>query len=600
MNGVKIKNEKKKVMKKLAFLMVGFVLTTTVHAQVAPSAFAEGVKMLNYEKNKSALNFFKEAYDKNPNDGETIFWYGQAMLAQNYNGISTPESIQKAKDLYQKSLQAKGSDAWLLVGMAHIQSLEGVDANAIKQNLELAITSTLNTKGKYKGKPNQDIINAIAYVFAELPISVGDRRYAIDKIKETVSAYDVVSSSLYVNLGINYLKLGGENGGDAVTAFQNATNVDPKNAYAFYRIGKVYQTQNNKESLDEYFNKAIAADPAIAPVYFSLYTYYAEISTSIAKTNLDLFLQYADKDPIFEYFSADYLFRSGQFDQSFEKAKAMEAAGSLTIFPSLAVLLAKNYDKKGDTVTARSYIEPYITNTSPDKLINTDYELAVKILSKFSGSQASLGVILDKAIASDTSKVNKLKYYKLGIDMFEKNNMYTDELKWYANYSALRGVKDEVYYYKTASIAINAKEGALATSVCKEYIAAFPDKPNGYSMNVRASKLLDTANNLGILFEAVNVQNQFLLKDVAKNKQTLVNNYYTMIGYYNETKGYENAVLMCDKVLELAPDDPTTLQAKAQFVKNIEIIKKMQNSKGGVPGTPAQKPAVDSTQIKKG
>ncbi len=590
-------------MKKLVFLLVGlvgFVFSTALMAQVAPSAIAEGVKMLNYEKNKSALNFFKEAYDKNPNDGETIFWYGQAILAQNYNGISTPESIQKAKELYQKSLQAKGSDAWLLVGMSHIQSLEGADPNAIKQNLELAITSTLNTKGKYKGKPNLDIINAMGYVFSELPISVGDRRYAIDKIKETISAYDVVSSSLYVNLGINYLKLGGENGGDAVTAFQNALNVDPKNAYAYYRIGKVYQTQNNKESLDEYYNKAIAADPAIAPVYFSLYTYYAELSTSIAKSNLDLFLQYADKDPIFEYFSADYLFRSGQFEQSFAKAKAMEAAGSLTIFPSLAVLLAKNYDKKGDTLTARSYIEPYITNTSPDKLINTDYELAVKILSKFSGSQASLAVILEKAIASDTSKSNKLKYYKLGIDMLEKNNMFTDELKWYANYSALRGVKDEVYYYKTASIAINAKDGALASTISKEYIAAFPDKPNGYSMNVRASKLIDTANNLGILFEAVNVQNQFLLKDVAKNKQTLVNNYYTMIGYYNETKGYENAVLMCDKVLELVPEDPTTLQAKAQFVKNIEIIKKMQNSKGGAPGSPTQKPAVDSTQIKKG
>jgi tetratricopeptide (TPR) repeat protein len=588
-------------MKKLVFLLVGFAFSTAIMAQVAPSPLAEGVKMLNYEKNKSALNFFKEAYDKNPGDGETIFWYGQAMLAQNYNGISTPESILKAKDLYQKSLQAKGNDAWLLIGMSHIQSLEGADVNAVKQNLEVAITSTLNTKGKYKGKPNQDIINAIGYVFSELPISIGDHRYAIDKLKETVSAYDVVSSSLYVSLGINYLKLGGgENGGDAVTAFQNAINADAKNAYAYYRIGKVYQTQNNKESLDEYFNKAIAADPAIAPVYFSLYTYYAEVSTSIAKSNLDLFLQYADKDPIFEYFSADYLFRSGQFEQSLEKAKAMEAAGSLTIFPGLAVLLAKNYDKKGDTVLAKSYIEPYITNTSPDKLINTDYELAVKILSKFSGSQASLAVILEKAIAADTAKVNKLKYYKLGYEMLEKNNMYADELKWYTNYSALRGVKDEVYYYKTASIAINAKEGALASTTTKEYIAAFPEKPNGYSMNVRAAKLLDTANNLGILFEAVNIQNEFLLKDVAKNKQALVNNYYTLIGYYNETKGYENAVLMCDKVLELVPEDPTTLQAKAQFTKNIEIIKKMQNSRGGVPAPPVQKPAADTTQIKKG
>ena len=581
--------------------MVGFVFYTSLIAQVAPSPLAEGVKMLSYEKNKSALNFFKEAYDKNSADGETTFWYGQAMLAQNYNGISTTESIQNAKDLFQKSLQAKGNDPWLLVGMSHIQSLEGADVNAVKQNLEVAITSTLNTKGKYKGKPNQDIINAIGYVFAELPISIGDHRYAIDKLKETISAYDVVNSSLYINLGINYLKLGGgENGGDAVTAFQNAINADAKNAYAYYRIGKVYQTQNNKESLDEYFNKAIAADPAIAPVYFSLYTYYAEVSTSIAKTNLDLFLQYADKDPIFEYFSADYLFRSGQFDQSLEKAKAMEAAGSLTIFPGLAVLLAKNYDKKGDTVLARSYIEPFITNTTPDKLINTDYEIAVKILSKFSGSQATLAVILEKAIAADTAKVNKLKYYKLGYEMLEKNNMYTDELKWYANYSALRGAKDEVYYYKTTSIAINAKEGAVASTTAKEYIAAFPEKPNGYSMNVRAARLLDTANNLGVLFEAVNVQNEFLLKDLTKNKQALINNYYTLIGYYNETKSYENAVLMCDKVLEIVPEDPTTLQAKGMFIKNIDIIKKMQNSKGGVPAPLVEKPAADTTQTKKG
>ena len=581
--------------------MVGFVFSTALMAQVATSPLAEGVKMLNYEKNKSALNFFKEAYDKNPADGETSFWYGQAMLAQNYNGISTTESIQNAKELFQKSLQAKGNDPWLLVGMSHIQSLEGADVNAVKQNLEVAITSTLNTKGRNKGKPNQDIINAIGYVFAELPISIGDHKYAIDKLKETVSAYDVVNSSLYINLGINYLKLGGgENGGDAVTAFQNAINADPKNAYAFYRIGKVYQTQNNKESLDEYFNKAIAADPAIAPVYFSLYTYYAEVSTSIAKTNLDLFLQYADKDPIFEYFSADYLFRSGQFDQSLEKAKAMEAAGSLTVFPGLAVLLAKNYDKKGDTVLAKSYIEPYITNTTPDKLINTDYEIAVKILSKFSGSQPTLMLILEKAIAADSTKENKLKYYKLGYEMLEKNNMYTDELKWYANYSALRGVKDEVYYYKTTSIAINAKEGAVASATAKKYIETFPDKPNGYSMNVRAARLLDTANNLGILFEAVNVQNEFLSKDLTKNKQALINNYYTLIGYYNETKNYENAVLMCDKVLEIVPEDPTTLQAKGLFIKNIEIIKKMQNSKGGLPAPPIDKPAVDTTQIKKG
>ena len=565
-------------MKKLVFLLVGFVFSTALLAQVAPSPLAEGVKMLNYEKNKSALNFFKEAYDKNPADGETIFWYGQAILAQNYNGISTPESIQKAKELYQKSLQAKGSDAWLLVGMSHIQSLEGADVNAVKQNLEVAITSTLNTKGKYKGKPSQDIINAIGYVFAELPISIGDHRYAIDKLKETISAYDVVNSSLYVNLGINYLKLGGgENGGDAVTAFQNAINADAKNAYAYYRIGKVYQTQNNKESLDEYFNKAIAVDPAISPVYFSLYTYYADVSTSIAKTNLDLFLQYADKDPIFEYFSADYLFRSNQFEQSLEKAKAMEAAGSLTIFPGLAVLLAKNYDKKGDSVLAKSYIEPYITNTTADKLINTDYELAVKVLSKFSGSQASLATILEKAIAADsTNKKNVLKYYKLGYEMFEKSNMYEDAYKWFTRYSAINAVKDEFYYSKTANLALNAKNGPAADSIAKAYIAAFPNSPRGYVSNINAAALLDTGVVKNLYLEALNLNSQYLAKDIDNNKQKMINNFSQILIYYNEVKAFDKAVEMCDEILKLAPGNADMLKYREQFQRNADLQKSIK------------------------
>ena len=110
-----------------------------------------------------------------------------------------------------------------------------------------------------------------------------------------------------------------------------------------------------------------------------------------------------------------------------------------------------------------------------------------------------------------------------------------------------------------------------------EYITAFPDKPNGYSFNVKAAKLLDTANNLGVLFEAVTLQNQFLSKDMTKNKQAMVNNFYTMMGYYNETKAYELAIAMCDKVLELIPGEPQTMKIKESLTKNWEIIKKMQS-----------------------
>ncbi len=550
------------------------LIVTGLNAQAPVSPLAEGVKMLNYEKNKSALAFFKSALEKTPGDPEITFWYGQALLAQNYDGVATAASIKQAKELYQTALQAKGNDAWLLVGMAHIQALEGADVNAVKQNLEVAITTTLQTKGKNKGKPNVEIVNAIGRVFSELPSNIGDHQYAIDKLKEAVSSNDVVNPNLFINLGINYLKLGGEHGGEAVSAFNEAITRDPKNAYAYYRIGKVYQTQANKESLEENLKKAIEIDPSIAPAYFALYTYYSDKNTDIAKANLDLFLTHADKDPVFDFFNADYLFQAGQYDASLEKTKALDANFGIAALPRLSVLYAYNYDRKGDSVSAKKYIEQYINTSATDQITNADYELAVKVLSKFPGTQVALGSLLEKAIAADSTKVSRLKYYKLGADMFEKGNMYADAFKWYALYSALRGIKDEGYYYKTASLAVNAKDGATAMAISKDYIAAFSEKPQGYTFNVKGAKLIDTANSTGILFAAITLQNEFLLKDAVKNKQTLVNNYYSMMGYYNETKAYELAISMCDKVLELMPGEAQTVKIKESLVKNWEIIKK--------------------------
>ena len=94
-------------MKKLVLLLVsGFLALTSVQAQVVPvSPLAEGVKLLNYEKNKSALAFFKAALDKNPTNTENIFWYGEAVLAEQGAGMPSDTTIKKAKAIYQQALQ---------------------------------------------------------------------------------------------------------------------------------------------------------------------------------------------------------------------------------------------------------------------------------------------------------------------------------------------------------------------------------------------------------------------------------------------------------------------------------------------------------------
>ncbi|MEA3425771.1 MAG: tetratricopeptide repeat protein [Bacteroidota bacterium] len=294
---------------------VSLMLTAMLAAQCLMAQIPAGIKFLNYEKNKSAKEAFQKAYDANPKDPQAIYWLGQAMLATDGASEPSKEQIAEVKALYQKGLQEVGSDAWLLVGMGHVGILEKEDINSVKQKFEQAITSTIETKGKNKGKPNPAILNAIGRANAEVGSDQGDHNYAIEKLKQA-AAIDLTDPDILINMGINYLKMGGENGGDAVKAYQEALTRDPKNARAFYRIGKIYQSQNNKELFEQNFASAMEADPAYPPVYFNYYDYYASRDVNRAKEYLDKYIATADKDPMLDLVMADYLFRSGKNEES--------------------------------------------------------------------------------------------------------------------------------------------------------------------------------------------------------------------------------------------------------------------------------------------
>src|ERR1044072_4501806 len=93
----------------------------------------------------------------------------------------------------------------------------------------------------------------------------GDPTYGIDKLKQATQI-DPKNPDIFINLGMCYLKLGGDHGGEAFEAFRQATVIDPQYARGYYRIGRVYQSQRNKESMDEWYGKAISSVPTFGPV----------------------------------------------------------------------------------------------------------------------------------------------------------------------------------------------------------------------------------------------------------------------------------------------------------------------------------------------
>lgn len=519
---------------------VSLMITALLAAQCLMAQLADGIKMLDYEKNKSAKDVFQKAYDANPKDPQTIYWLGQALLAL-HSDEKGNDQLNAAKALYQKGLQEIGSDPWLLVGRAQVEILENGDMNSVKQKFEQAITASTPTRGRNKNKPDADILNAIGRANAEVAINQGDHQYAIDKLKQAATL-DLTNPRIMINMGINYLKLGGQNGGEAVKAFMEALNRDPQSALALYRIGKVYESQNNKELFEQYFAKAVVADQTFPPVYFAYYDYYQNKDVNLAKDYLSNYIKYADKDPKNDLWEANYLFLAGSYAESLAKVKQIDAAVGAKTLPKINLLYALNYDRLGDSLQSKNYLTQYFANESVDKILPSDYELAVKVFSKFPGNEAQTVSYLQKAIDSDTSKVNKLNYMSQAADMYAKAKNYPEQLKWLQKQADLRGTMGEFDYYTMTFAAFNAKDYTETINLAKKYMIAFPGKPQPYAFYTRAAKASDpdTTSGSGAVYLTY-LDSVLTGIDKEKHKKEIfLNQYYILNVYLKKMSALEN------------------------------------------------------------
>ncbi len=516
-------------MKKTLFLLTGLALATVC---TKAQSVDEGIKNLFYGKNQSAKNAFQQAVTKNPKDGRAIYWLGQSMLVRGY------EDVAGARTLYQNALSSGVNDPYILVGMGQLDLISG-DSNAAKQKFEQAITMSA---GK-KGKQNPDVLNAIGRANAYGGTKTGDPAYAIDKLK-TAAQLNPKDASIFINMGINYLKMGSDKGGEAVQAFQDAVVADPAfTAIAYDHIGNVYKSQDNKASMEEAYGKAVAADATFAPVYFDWFDYYKNRDVNAAQEYLNNYVKYADQDCTTSYFKADYLFRAGKYEESKAQADQM-ANGQCASFPGLNILYAYNYDRLGDSTQAKSYLDKYFTTARTNGTdVDPDYyALAAKVYSKFPGYEDTAVNYLVKAMEADTVAKNKGKYIDSIASVYKRANKPVERLQWVRRSFAMATDPGNRDFYDLTDAAIAAKDTALADSAIAAYEAKFPDQSYPYSFGLKNAKLKDTTGAAAV--EPTEKYIEFLKKDTAKNAATIAY-YYALQGTY-----YANVAADAHKALE--------------------------------------------------
>ncbi|HWB26032.1 MAG TPA: hypothetical protein VG738_11160 [Chitinophagaceae bacterium] len=594
-------------MKKSAFTLLALTFATYAFSQTLD----DGKKFLYYEKSKSAIQALEKVVASKPKDAESIYWLGQAyLLDYSLSHYANADDFNKAKQLYQQALQNGVNDPWIWVGSGQVMAYEGNLAGA-KQQWEQAITAS-TTKGR-KGGENADILNAVGRANAYGGSKYGDAQYGIDVLKRA-AAIDTKNPDIDINLGICYEKLGNEHGGEAVQAFTDATVRDPKYAAGYFRIGLIYQSQDNKALMDEWYAKAIGADQAYGPVYFEYFSYYKDKDVNAAKDYLDSYIANSDQDCNTSYFQADYLFRAGKYQESLAKADSM-ANGDCKTFARINMLYAYDYDRLGDSVKSRSYLEKFFA-TATDPLPD-DYVLAGKVYAKFPGYEDTASVYLHKAVDLDTVKKNKIEYASTAVTIMQKAEKLRPLIDWVKIKSDLIGDTklSEYNFYVIGTAAIDAidtskdsttimQQYLLADSIAKAYIAAYPDKSQGYNSEVIAAKKADKDTTWGLALGPIATADKFFEADTsARSKKLLfLNGYYELLYFLRYAKDaprieeYKRAVQLIDELLPYFTDPNSEenkyfTQTRAAIQASIDKYEKgkQQSSSGTKPSGGKQK-----------
>ena len=556
-------------MKKSIVLFFAAFLSVSVFAQNVE----EGVNHLYSERYQSAKAVFDKMLASNPNNIEANYWLGQTFIKMKDTAAAAAQ--------YQKLLAANGNAPLALVGAGQIDLIQGRTAEA-KQRFEAAIAAS---KGRKGNDPN--ILTAVGR--ANIDAKGGDIAYAIQKLEEAAKIAPN-NAEVFLTLGNAYRKIPGS-GSQAATNYLQAGGKNTSMAMPWYRLAKLYSTQQNWDVVVENLNKALAADPKFAPAYMDLYYYYLLYPKDFAKAEEYAAKFIANADPSVEndYIKAQTAFVQKKYDEAISTAQNIVAQAGDKANPRVYRLLGYSFVAKGDSATACQNVSQFFAKADPDDVIGADYILQADACGSSDPSIVKESYL--KAAQMDSVLANQVKVLNEGIERFKTsgNKLFEAELRSLSY--QLRGDKAqpaELFYIGVPYY--QASQFERADSVFKEYIKVFPDSIYGHLWSARSLARIDTTMEMGTAVPSYEKLLEVASTDKDRFKAQGVEAAGYLAGYHNNIKkDRDTAVLYLKRALEF---DPTN----AAIQKNIDILSKASSAPR--TSTPKSKSSESSNSAK--
>jgi tetratricopeptide (TPR) repeat protein len=406
-------------------LLATLFMGATAFAPAVAQDVQTALKDLAAERVPKAEQTFRQLATSSPS-AESQFYLGYFLLR-----TGKPD---EAKTAFEKGLATDPKNQLNNVGLAGV-ALTKKDLNTAKAKTEEAIAATKGKNGDVlyragemytlfeNGKGANDPARAIELL---------DRAKVLDKKNQNVGIPMVMGDAYTLR----------NEGGPAVSRYEEvidgvlaAVSSNTTKAEANAKIGQLFLRSKQYKLSQEYFEKAIAADPEFAPTYRA----YADalVGSRAYKKASDIYNTYVQKsgtqDPELLLNVAKYYFLAGNHMQSLDYLSKLDGKVNDPIMDRMKGW--SNYALGKNDVAVASLTKFIVA--APQKVIFDDYKYLGRAYAQLGtpeGDSLSL-VYLDKAAPSDTTenlykeiadKYYAAKKYDQAISYIEKG-IVTDE-----------------------------------------------------------------------------------------------------------------------------------------------------------------------------
>lgn len=352
--------------KKIVFGAAATFLLSFASAQTV----SEGIINLDSHKYAKAKEIFNQMIAKSPT-AENYYYLGYSYLSQ------FEPNFELAKENFDKGLAIDSKSYLNKIGLATIKLGKGQKASAIAELTQVA---------KESKEKDAEVLYRIGEALTMFENN-NDPALAITYINKAIEKAQKygVPAYYYYTLGDAYRLT--RDPGNAMTAYDRASEVAKNKASVFYRMATLWMAAKQYKKAEENIVKAINTDSTYAPAY-KAQAQYNKIFQRHEETTQSLinYTKYADEDPSTALEIAKLYFINSDFAES---KSTLDKVFDKVNDPIKFKLRAYLQYNENDFTNAKTNLETYYAKVEQSRIIPSDAGLEAVIYAGLASKEAN-------------------------------------------------------------------------------------------------------------------------------------------------------------------------------------------------------------------